>query len=939
MDFVRTCWNSRINPSEFVQRLFKQKSHQTLIIELFQIIGQNEDELLLEYLHLSIMNSPKILINLILEEKINDQNILVFLANFGDSIFDCFKPGNKNNALCSYKILKIIGQYRNLNSSEQSNSETSKKSEKNSLENLSKIAFKKICKSLKFACLIASSRVFIHKDEFSNLQNLIKPLFFKDKSTISKNSQNSNRRNDDSYFNRKNYSTFSLDSNKDNDINNNKKIDQGEPDFQNFDENIEYMHANIINPKKMLKHAIFDSKTYFEDNSTLFLPRCEIIMAMISDLQIILNNPTIFEYADFECLCEMFLQTLSRFIASPTIYLAFMTTSFIPKFLIKMADHIHITSPGHAYEIYNEEDIHKLFQKMRNFPNYQNMDSSKSKFPMKYQNSNQVIRKLRELNLFYGGCDLIGTTPNFDQLEKMFSEKPNNSILLSNQNKSQNILNNDIFQNMFDFQNIIFQYPATSSMFVTSFINMLSNFSNDQIENISNFSKQLLKYGQDFRVYLLKRGNFFELMIQLFKVLTLISDGAQFYPIWILTLTILRFTWGNGSHAIHGRFHIFLEGLEPIPIRYFARHLLQLEPGKEALISISPFHSSNQPFHIKEDNSISNSNSEKSTSNSYMEKSLEEMPYFRAAAALDKLIHHEIDLHFLLNELKTNPYLWPSVLIFGYIQPTPENIGILCSIKHPHEDLVDLLFDQMMLKNCQSPKKWESAADTCDLCVMKDCPPNDISEINYILFKQFNQVMTPNYIEITVLLGMNNIWSALSEKFGFEKFAEVFIRGVLKETTRNNSKNVYNAFSLCTNRSTNMFMNNIGHLFAMFLNCGIDRIQISLKIILNIIENEFDDIINAESFANFALILINGAPANWRSNFDVLLNKSIEILQRYKDFNNQKCLFAISFLKKAMSFPRFREVTILSTLETFIEVNDYLSIIDYFIVKSFVVNK
>ena len=484
----------------------------------------------------------------------------------------------------------------------------------------------------------------------------------------------------------------------------------------------------------------------------------------------------------------------------------------------------------------------------------------------------------------------------------------------------------------------IFQYPAFSTLAISTFLEMIGR---DDFVGCANLSRQILQSSshlQDFRIFIYSRGNFFVFIMQLFHMTTMITDEEIFYPIWMLALSLLRFTWGSGTVGIYERFIIFIDAVEPLPLRYFLRILLQIEPQKEDLLE------SREIEYIIDEKSDNSNNSDDLIGFSKF------YPFYVAARSLKYLLQGKIKLDYFCNLIVDHPYLWPTALLYSYSVPTPQNRLILIKVKQPNEELIKLLFKQVMLRMMDNEsKKWFAASEMNDLMIMRENPPNFPGEIIGIISDQIKMFAMPITLRFSKIIGLSNIWLALAEHFGFEIFTHILLHEILKIMDNMDGYNGFDSFDVkpsifFSNSKLTNFTNSIGHVFSVFINYQNGQLMKLIKMFIDIANNESDFFVKSDiacSYAQFVLIVINDTKENWKEAFKIIVEKCKATLQESCSVDQKKRVkLALSFIRVSLIVPKLRDILIKDDLiiQALIDINEFSTIIDFIIAKDIPTN-
>ena len=429
--------------------------------------------------------------------------------------------------------------------------------------------------------------------------------------------------------------------------------------------------------------------------------------------------------------------------------------------------------------------------------------------------------------------------------------------------------------------------------------------------------------------------------MNLFRVSSLTDKEELFYPIWLLALTLMRFTWGGGTAGIYKRFIVFVDTIEPFPIRYLLRILLQIDPEKEDLLMARDSDFLTDQAQIKQDSL--DPNDLLGFSKFY--------PFYIASRTLNYLIAGKFKLLDVCQYLPEHPYLWISCLLYVYCQPTIENRDILIKEKQPNEVLFDLLFKQVMLKTMdENSKKWLAASEMFDLMIFNENLPSMPTDISTILTNHIKIIIIPDILRYSKIVGICNAWNALSVRFGFDVFINVFLHEMLNTMTSiQGGYSGFDTFEIeqpdfrCStiNSPLEMFINSIGHLFGVFCNYDQNRIKITINFLINIIDNEGEFFNNSDisyAFAQFTVILINDANEDlWKENFIIIIDKCKSIIKSHIESNSKDkiVMLALSLIRIALIIPKFRKIMINDDdlYHILYDINDFPSIIDLLIAK------
>ncbi|OHT03462.1 hypothetical protein TRFO_06718 [Tritrichomonas foetus] len=151
-DFIRTCWNKRISANEFIDEMHSRYDNDgiaKITRQLMILCGQSYEptSFIFDYFISIVQNNPSYIFSVIDES--DPQQILGCVRLFikcGDTLFNDFKIGTKDSAICALNALRLVLNYHYND------------------PNLLKEAIIKLSRSPMFSILITSGRVFAPDD-------------------------------------------------------------------------------------------------------------------------------------------------------------------------------------------------------------------------------------------------------------------------------------------------------------------------------------------------------------------------------------------------------------------------------------------------------------------------------------------------------------------------------------------------------------------------------------------------------------------------------------------------------------------------------------------------------------------------------------------------------------------------------------------------------
>ena len=587
-------------------------------------------------------------------------------------------------------------------------------------------------------------------------------------------------------------------------------------------------------PMTLLRRAMMESNL---STSILFTVH-DIATAVICNIDIWTFIPCSKSFIPPSMFYHLYLHVVSGFIANPTLQLAYMTTNLLVRVLKHMNDE-EVSSEEKATTRYSRTDVSSLFSDLKSNTN--------SKQEMKHREKEN--------------CDFLGQGDDLAQIEKLLTELPH-----------------DVDED--HIIDVVYQYPALSSSLVE---HIMKNMTAKKPENAVSYAKQILPIHSDFEWLLIQQGNFIEFVSHSLSVASTITDKIQFETIWLLPLTLLRFTWGTTSNSMRLKIIEFVNS-QPSGINYFLRHLLKYQHEKD-------------PIDINDTLT----------------------PFNECITTLKQLLTGEKNVSDL--SLVEKPYLIPSVLIWAN-EKVPDNYECLASIPHKNSHLLNFMFYTAMLSIVKPVRSWMCAAEEPDMVSMLTFKPDNIIEINSLVVDQLGTFCRVAPMTTEQLIKIVASWRAWVEIFGIENFTKTLLNQLVWKTMH----------SLVPEDARNLYKS-VAYVLAILISENSNHIENVLKVITSIVENEIETMTSAIGLADFALILICNRKEKWDDSFDWLLKYCFAMLEEDPTLQNTKTSFALSVLKTSLYTPRLQEKVTDEAFEILYKIKDWQMMIDFFIVK------
>ena len=432
----------------------------------------------------------------------------------------------------------------------------------------------------------------------------------------------------------------------------------------------------------------------------------------------------------------------------------------------------------------------------------------------------------------------------------------------------------------------VYEYPSFSSRVVP---HVLSQMDINDLDKTSNLLKQLMDVMVDTKFLIMKQGIFFNTLSETLEFASSVTDPSKFFMIWMFPITLLRMSWGTGSEELRERIMTYVASYEPIHTRVFLQHLLQIPSDEDYNTSLRA-----------------------------------NTPMMECISLLHRLMLDRRMLDSCIPYLSAKPYLWPSVLIWGFARPGPD-LKKLLQLEIPDTPLVNFLFFFMMLKVTKPSKDWLCAAEKPDVRMMQLLPPSKISDINCLINNHLNILSQAVTLRSESLWDIVSSWKAWSSIFGFEEFLRNLILQIIWKTSH-----------VLVPEDAHKLFKSVAYLMPVmgFLREG-GHVEIILKIIVELIDQDIDAMPTLIGLADFVLIVICTCPENWEATFGWLLSRCVDMLKEDREVRGSRAIFALRVVKKALYARLLRKMVVTNVSPILSVTNDFQAMIDFFIVKHY----
>jgi hypothetical protein len=428
----------------------------------------------------------------------------------------------------------------------------------------------------------------------------------------------------------------------------------------------------------------------------------------------------------------------------------------------------------------------------------------------------------------------------------------------------------------------VFKNPSFSSSLVCYIRERLTT---KTLSKAVSISREIIDSANDFAALLIKQGLFFEFLEQAFDVVCELDSSEYFFSLWLLPLTLLRFTWGRGPEQIRARIVPFVDSYRSGEFRPFLYRLLQI-----------PTDSAYPAFE-------------------------EGSPYLECLAFPSKLEHNSDALETYFSQLRTKPYLWPSALVWG-LETAIRNLKKLMHEQFPNSPLLNFLYFNMMMRSIGPGKPWVCALEKLDIPLMRLYPPTQISDINAVLTDHLHLLSRVTSIPSQDLSSILTLWRTWSVIFGWPEFLSHLLDRIVAKT----------AHILVPQDTRNLFQS-VGYLMPIMVESDTDMTNTILEVVLDIVDNRLEGITTAMGLAEFCLVVVCTCPEKWEQNFRKLAGRAVALLQEDQCVRQPKSVFARCFLKRGLYASPLRERVVEMGVDVFRAINDWQTMIDFFIVK------
>ena len=431
----------------------------------------------------------------------------------------------------------------------------------------------------------------------------------------------------------------------------------------------------------------------------------------------------------------------------------------------------------------------------------------------------------------------------------------------------------------------IFQYPSLSRNLIDYFI---SNLTNENINIVISLSNQIILHYYDFIMLLLHQKSFFIFLSKLLPFTISINDKQQFEPLWNLSLTLIRITWGFGWEELNNQILTFIEGISNISIVYYLKILINDSPPH-----FTPPKSSKSPF-------------------------------FECIHVYQQLMENSTDLQTQITKSHNKNYLWTSILLFCLNQISPEMKLIEWGTPYS-TPINDLFFFHLMILITNPICSWRTSLQYPDYPFTLIHYPDDISEINSVLFDQFDLLIGVIPITFSIINKIIIIWRTWCQKYGLNQLTKSIIRQL-----------IWKSAHISNTIDAKFLFQTVGFLISIVSNQShYDFIDIEL-VIEEIIDNDVENTAAAEALAHFSLVIILGSHLKWTELIQKLLSKCISIFDQNNSNQSQtRLIFALTIVRCSIHNKSFRKYIPDEMAKALYNIGALTSLIDFYITDTY----
>lgn len=784
--FIKSCWNSRVPAHDFITQMhskFDNAGVAQITRQLMILCGQSYEPtpFIFEYFISIVQNDPAYIFSII--DETDPQQILGCVRLFikcGDTLFNDFKIGTKDSAVCALNALRLVLHYHYND------------------PNILKEAIIKLSRSPMFSILISSGRVFAPED-FRNVQ---------------------------------------------------EEFERANP----FDGMMNQLHVSQAH----LLSALFTEKL---SNPQTIQNRHEIINLFASSMQIWYVKDGLFTFFIPDIMKNLYFLLITKFITNPSLQLAYMITNLFVRIILKKSGDDE-TCPLVPF---NADDLNLLLDQLFTEMKPDNQKSYRSAYA-KY--CTPIVEK-EYSDYFPRGITL-------DSVKQHLTSSP------------KYIDNNDIFSTIFQHPMFVSQLPEYIMSFLVP----------EHVEEASKFAEQINKHHADFRLLITMQGKMTEFLKNLDKLCRKMTantpeDVKRFTNIWILMLSLYRFSWRSGSKITREPCLKFVEEADP-PLH----NLLSVLSG---VMSANDFADLDRTMTKEKFLKINN-------------------PYDESIGFLHYLILTN-DIESTKPLLDSHPYLWPSALVWGFRVRHPSALQ-LAKLKMPNYKLINIFFYHMMMAMVKPKDAWLSVIDYSDYDFMIEFPPQSISEVQYTIIDDLNYIAKISPLEPNKVRSIVISWRAWINVFTIELFVKTLI-GLLMWSTQSSSDPL----------SSKVIFQSAACFLVVVCDEDSEEILKIIKIAMNMLEEGPESISDGDGLAQFCVILVIALRHRWKEAFIELLDIRKRILDGESQAGSARMTFTLSLIKTSLYISHLQTLISPDMFDTTFLKHDCQTAIDFFIAK------
>ena len=424
------------------------------------------------------------------------------------------------------------------------------------------------------------------------------------------------------------------------------------------------------------------------------------------------------------------------------------------------------------------------------------------------------------------------------------------------------------------------EYPALS---IRLFEHITIAIAAGDAEQTANYANQILNRHVDFVTLLLQQNKYFDFLTELINLVYSIYDKLQFGSCWILLLTAIRDAWGIGWQKLNDDIYAFITSITNDAMRYFLLILINKEPEETPLPKVP------------------------------------KTPFLETVHLFQDLFYGEVDLESSIQKLIGKPYYAPSILLYCLRNPQPM-MRQPWTVKPENFQLNNLFFYHLMIKTSSQTNAWTAGIEMPDYELLIQEAPKDISLLNPILARYFDQLISLDP-DSSLFLDIVCCWRAWAKSFGLSAFVKQLFEQLIWKASR-----------IGVEVDVEAIFQSVSYIMTVLCNNDVGMIEEVLTNVEIFIDDGDKGNTFSEAISRFVVILICGASGNWESLFDAVIEKCINFINEGK--SPSKIKFALSILRMSIG-NKLLSKRLGPQVETALRsMSEWQTLVDYFSMKA-----